>query len=238
METAVAEAVAGEDLVAVSFSGGLDSSALAKCASRSVRVVLCSAFAPGSGDEGRVARASTELGLELKVTELTREKVDESLRALDLPFAPTLMDRSLWSLYHWVSESARESGARVMLLGQLADELFGGYAKYLEIFQKAGPEVAESAMEADFREYDRRGRIRDVNACGGRVEPRFPFGDVGVVELAEGIPPSFKFREGVRKAVLRRAAVLLGVPEDLAGAAKKAAQYSSGIQKLVAGSPF
>jgi asparagine synthase (glutamine-hydrolysing) len=45
-------------------------------------------------------------------------------------------------------------------------------------------------------------------------------------------------RDGVRKAVLRRAAVLLGVPEDLAEGAKKAAQYSSGVQKLVAGSHF
>jgi len=238
VEASVAEAVGGEDLVAVSFSGGLDSSVIARCASRSVRVVLCSAFASGSRDAGKVAEASKELGLELKVAPLTREKVDESLRALELPFAPTLMDRSLWSLYYWVSKQVQESGARVMLLGQLADELFGGYAKYVEVLQKAGPGAAESAMEADFREYGQRGRIRDVGACGSRVEPRFPFGAARVVELAWGIPPSFKLREGARKAVLRRAAVLLGVPEDLAGAAKKAAQYSSGIQKLVAGSHF
>ena len=151
MEASVEEAVAGEDLVAVSFSGGLDCSVIATCASRRVKVVLCSAFAPGSGDAGKVAGASEELGLELKVVELTRERVDESLRELDLPFAPTLMDKSLWSLYYWVSKSAQESGARVMLLGQLADELFGGYAKY-EVLRKAGPRAAESAMEADFRE--------------------------------------------------------------------------------------
>jgi asparagine synthase (glutamine-hydrolysing) len=44
---------------------------------------------------------------------------------------------------------------------------------------------------------------------------------------------SFKIRDGLRKAVLRRAAAILGVPEEQVGAAKKAAQYSSGVQKLL-----
>ena len=66
------------------------------------------------------------------------------------------------------------------------------------------------------------------------MPPRFPFEAKEVVELGLAMPLSFKIRNGVGKAVLRRAAVVLGVPEELAMAPKKAAQYSSGIQKIVA----
>jgi asparagine synthase (glutamine-hydrolysing) len=125
-----------------------------------------------------------------------------------------------------------------MLLGQLADELFGGYSKYAEALEEGGARAVESMMASDFHEYASRGRVRDVGACEGVVEPRLPFESPDVVELASQIPTSFKLQRGVRKAVLRRAAVLLGVPEGIAGAAKKAAQYSSGVQKLVAGSHF
>jgi len=59
-----------------------------------------------------------------------------------------------------------------------------------------------------------------------------------VRNLASRIPLAFKIREGVRKEILRRAALELGVPRELAVAPKKAAQYSSGVQKLVAALGF
>ncbi len=231
-------AIGDESLVAVAFSGGLDSSVVAQCALRHADVVACSAFASGSVDASRVRQAAEALRLELRVTALTKENVEQVLGTVDLPFEPTLMDKSLWCLYSLVSRSAHESGARVMLLGQLADELFGGYAKYAEALRERGIDAAKSMMEADLDAYPRRGRLRDVRACGRMVEARFPFEVESVVDFAAAIPTTYKLRDGARKAVLRRAALLLGVPEGLAEATKKAAQYSSGVQKLVAGSRF
>lgn len=238
MEDAVRESIGGESPVAVAFSGGLDSSVIAACAARHARVVACSTFAPRSGDAVKVRGAAEALRLELRVTSLTMGNVEQALGAIDLPFKPTLMDRSLWVLFSLVSQSAQVAGARVMLLGQLADELFGGYAKYAEAFRERGEDAASSMMKADLDDYSRRGRLRDVGACGRRVEPRLPFGSASVVDFALSLPMSHKIRGGTRKAVLRRAALLLGIPEELAGAAKRAAQYSSGVQKLVAGSRF
>lgn len=228
----------GENMVAVAFSGGLDSSVLAACAKRRVRVVACTGHAGRSIDEGRASQAAAELGVELAAAELTPEVVSRELARMSLPFRPTLMDRSLWCLYSVVSKRAREGGARVMLLGQLADELFGGYAKYVEALRADGQGAAERMMSQDFEEYASRGRVRDLGACSPWVEPRLPYEDKEVVGVAATIPISFKITSGTRKAVLRRAAVILGVPEGVASAAKKAAQYSSGVQKLVAGSPF
>ena len=232
----VRRAVGDEKRVAVAFSGGLDSSIVAKCAAGRAEVVACTAYADGAGDGPRAREAASAMGIGLVETGLTKENVAEALGLIDLPFVPTLMDRSLWCLYSTVARSARGAGARVMLLGQLADELFGGYSKYAEALAK-GSDAARSLMMADVQEYARRGRVRDVAACGRWVEPRFPFEAKEVVDLAMGLPVAFKIRDGVRKAVLRRAAVMLGVPEAQAEAGKKAAQYSSGVQKLVARSP-
>lgn len=238
LTASVGAAVAGEKRVAVAFSGGVDSSMVAKCAAERTEVVACTAYSDGARDQVRAREAASALGIELVATELRADNVAEALRQVDLPFSPTLMDRSLWCLYAVVAESASRAGARVVLLGQLADELFGGYAKYAEVLKAKGGDAASSAMKADVQEYARRGRVRDVAACGRWVEPRFPFESKELVEFAMGLPVEFKIRDGERKAVLRRAAAVLEVPEAQAEAEKKAAQYSSGVQKLVASSPF
>ena len=231
-------AVGDEKRVAVAFSGGVDSSIVAKCAAGRAEVVACTAYSDGAPDRIRAREGAAALGIELVATELTKENVEEALRTIDLPFEPTLLDRSRWCLYSIVARSASQAGAGVILLGQLADELFGGYAKYAEALKANGSDAASSMMRADVQEYARRGRTRDAAACGRWAEPRFPFEAREVVDLAMGLPVAFKIRDGVRKAVLRRAAAMLEVPEAQAGAGKKAAQYSSGVQKLVAGAPF
>jgi len=230
--------VEGQGKVAVAFSGGLDSSIIARSAADHTEVVACTAYASQSGDASRAREAADAMGLPLVTSELTEDVVAAALSTLDLPFQPSLMDKSLWCLYSVVSRAAHREGARVMLLGQLADELFGGYAKYSEALKLRGGKAAESMMSNDVREYSSRGRVRDAGACGGVVEPRFPFEARELGEFAASLPINFKIRDGERKAVLRRAALVLGVPEKVANAPKKAAQYSSGVQKLVAGSGF
>jgi len=230
--------VEGESKVAVAFSGGLDSSVIARSAAKQTGVVACTAFARNSGDSKRAREAAEAMSLPIITKELTKVNAEATLSAMDLPFTPTLMDKSLWCLFRVVSESAQTSGARVMLLGQLADEMFGGYAKYAEALKMEGGSVAESMMRTDLREYSSRGRLRDAAACKGLVEPRFPFEAEEMRAFAASLPVSFKIRDGERKAVLRRAAIIIGVPESVAGAPKKAAQYSSGVQKLLAGSHF
>jgi asparagine synthase (glutamine-hydrolysing) len=118
------------------------------------------------------------------------------------------------------------------MLGQLADELFGGYAKYQATLKDDGEEAAATIMDQDVKDYQTRGMVRDANACRRWLEPRFPFAEKEVVDLGRSIPVSFKIRGGVRKAVLREAAVVLGVPRELVNAPKRAAQYSSGIQRI------
>ena len=73
LDESVRRRVQGQGRVAVSFSGGLDSSLLALLASRYADVVLCSAYASGSRDEGQSERAAGLLGLKLETGVLDEE---------------------------------------------------------------------------------------------------------------------------------------------------------------------
>lgn len=233
LENSVKKSLGGQGKVAVAFSGGLDSSILATCAKRNAEVVACCGAALGSIDDRKAVRAANLIGVQLLVSRLTLELVFREVEALKLPFPASPMDESLWCLYSVVSRRAADAGARVILLGQMADELFGGYSKYETALEREGAEAAQMLMERDVQEYPTRGRVRDVGACSAWLSPKLPFEDEDVKAFGESFPLSFKIRDGVRKAVLRRAAVLLGVPEELTLASKKAAQYSSGIQRLL-----
>lgn len=224
--------------MAVAFSGGVDSSVIVACASRVTEVVACSAFAEGSLDRSVAGIAAEALGVELISETLTKDVVIGSLKTMRLPFEPSVMDKGLWSLFSAVARIAAEVGAETLLLGQLADELFGGYAKYQKALVEKGEDAAEQMMASDVAEYQRRGKVRDLAACSAWLKPEFPYEVEEIKALAESFPLSYKIKGGERKAVLRRAAVILGVPQALSEAPKKAAQYSSGVQKVILGSRF
>lgn len=233
LEESVEARVRGHSKVAVSFSGGLDSSIVAHLAARHAEVVLCSAFAAGARDERQSERAAALLGLRLETRVLDEESVSQARSAELPPGEATAMDRALWSIYSAASEVAGGSGARLMLLGQMADELFGGYMKYAAEASKSGQIAAEAMMRSDAEACGSRGFLRDEAACSGSCEVRFPYADERVYSFAGHLPFDYKVRGGERKAVLRAAALKLGLPEELAAEPKKAAQFSSGMARLL-----
>lgn len=234
IDESVRDRVGGQRRVAVSFSGGLDSSILAMAAARHAEVTLCSAYAAGSRDEKQAARAADLLGMQLETALLKEESLaKKSLEAELPPGEETVMDKALWCIYSTASELAKRSNARTILLGQLADELFGGYMKYALRAKEEGAAAAERMMAGDVRACADRGFLRDEAACSASCEVRFPYADERIVTFSAGLPLEFKVREGERKAVLRAAALQLGLPEELASAPKKAAQFSSGASKLL-----
>lgn len=233
LQRVVQERVSGAGMVAVAFSGGLDSSILLHCAKKHASVVGCAVHAPASLDSRTAPRAAELLGVELLQEEATGRKLKQELASLDLPFEPSTMDRSLWCIYSMASRLASEAGARLIVLGQLADELFGGYRKYERALVEQGERAAAALMTGDVAACGTHGFLRDEAACSRWLDPRFPFADARVLELGEKLPVGFKIRRGVRKAVLREAALELGVPVELVATPKKAAQYSSGIQRII-----
>ncbi|ASJ07513.1 asparagine synthase (glutamine-hydrolyzing) [Thermococcus pacificus] len=210
----------------VLFSGGLDSSLVTLLASEYSDVVIYTAGAEGSPDLEWARMAADKLGLPLKEyvfdVEDVRDAVPKVVFAIE---EPNPMNLAIGIPLYFATRLAREDGTKVLLSGQGADELFGGYAKYLE-----RPEL----MELDLRELSERNLARDDKiAMLNSVEGRFPFLSLPVISAALNTPLEAKISGGVRKAVLRRAAIRAGLPEEIAMREKKAAQYGSHAQKLL-----
>ena len=225
--------VNGMRRVAVAFSGGLDSSIVAHCAAADTKVIACTVSTESSKDARVSEDAASVLGFESVSVRADEKRLREELSGLALPFEPSPMDRSLWCIYSMTARLASDSGAGLIMLGQLADELFGGYSKYETALRKDGPAEAGNMMSLDVASCGMRGFIRDEAACRRWCEPRFPFAEKELAMFGESLPVPYKIRNGVRKAVLRESARILGLPEEIVERPKKAAQYSSGVMKLL-----
>ena len=210
----------------VLFSGGLDSSLVALIASEYSDVVLYTAGMEGSPDMEWARRAADKLGLELREYVFDLEDVKEAVPKVAFAIEePNPMNMAIGIPLYFATKLAGDEGVKVLLSGQGADELFGGYTKYLE-----RPEL----MEEDLKELGERNLARDDKiAMLNSVEGRFPFLSLSVVSAAINTPLDAKISGGVRKAALRKAALELGLPEEIAMREKKAAQYGSGSQKLL-----
>ena len=208
------------------FSGGLDSSLLALLASKYSNVVLYTAGAEGSVDLEWARKVSEILGLPLREFVFDIEDVEEAAeRVIFAIEEPNAMNLSIGIPLYFATKLASGDGIKVLLSGQGADELFGGYHKYLK---------NPGLMENDLGNMGERNLARDDKiAMLNGVEGRFPFLDLNIIRVALRTPLESKIRGGVRKYILRQAALKLGLSEEVAMREKKACQYGTNSQKLL-----
>jgi len=210
---------------AIAFSGGLDSSLLAAMCKDAK---LYSVGMAGSHDIKQTRYAAKLLGLldNLHLHEITMEELESAIpnviKAIESP--DPLMVSIAMPLY-FASKYAHCDGLRVILSGQGADELFGGYKRY----ESLKPEDLEIALRTDLENIAQNNLERDdAVTMANSVELRVPYLDKKVIELALSISPELKVHNDIRKYILRLAASNI-LPDELAWKEKKAAQYSSGI---------
>lgn len=216
--------------VALAFSGGLDSSILASVLSD--RAVLISVYTPGSEDEERCPRVAKELGLEFFGVEVDRGELallDQISRIVERDSA---MDLAIALTLNLTARKAEELGLEVLVIGQLADELFGGYKKYIEMANK-DVASAESMMVSDVLNAYRLTFDRDEPASSPHTFPYFPYAYHPLVRLALSLPIRMKIREGNGKLILRDVAKLLGLPKHVVEGRKRALQYSTRLERVV-----
>ncbi|MGB3943245.1 MAG: asparagine synthase-related protein, partial [Methanothrix sp.] len=179
----------------------------------------------GSHDLRRAREVAQELDLSLEAAVIDPGRIEEALGQV-LAVIPRAdpVDGSIAATLYFVAEWAKDHGYERILAGQGADELFGGYARYLD------SEDLASDLERDFLGLpDQAARDQAVAALFG-VRFSLPYLDVRVVRAAIAIPPQEKVRDGVRKRPLREVAAL-HLPEEIAYREKKAMQYGSGVMR-------
>jgi asparagine synthase (glutamine-hydrolysing) len=137
---------------------------------------------------------------------------------------------------YMAAELAALNGLRVLLSGQGADELFGGYHRYLKMY-KEGNDALQTGLWQDIRQiYAVNLERDDAVTMAHSVELRVPYLDLQVINRAINIPIHHKIRDSndrLRKCILREVAAELNVPQFIVKRPKKAAQYGSGIHQLL-----
>ncbi len=218
------------DGLAIAFSGGLDSAVLAAQLDAPLYVV---GF-PDSHDVEAARSAADRLGRDLSVVTLdhgTLERVVPRVaRATDRRNA---MDIGIATPLRCVAEAASDDGFSRLVVGQGADELFGGYAKVARA--PTDPRVAADTVRGARRETveslsDQLPRdVLAIRSAG--MEPVAPFLDDAVVEAALGLASEdLVSTTGDRKYALRLAA-RRWLPDTLAFRQKKAMQYGSLVSR-------
>jgi asparagine synthase (glutamine-hydrolysing) len=239
LEKSIQRRVHGLKEVAVAFSGGLDSSVVAFLASKTgVKVNLLHVSLENQAETEDAIEAAEALNLPLQVDLFKDSDVEKTLpQVVELIEEADPIKASIGVPFYWVAEKAAEAGFKVMLAGQGADELFGGYQRYVNECCKDGNEKVRQTMFNDVVRIHESNLERDLKITSFHdVELRVPFGSFDLAEFALGLPVELKIEnktDTLRKLVLRKMALDNGLPAAIAEKPKKAVQYSTGINDAV-----
>jgi asparagine synthase (glutamine-hydrolysing) len=225
--------------VAMGFSGGLDSSVMAKIAKdMGIDVLLITVGIGRTPEMSQAESAARTLGLPIVMREFSRNDVAGCLdRVLWLIEEPSLMKVSIAIAIYWIAEVAMQNGRSVVLLGQGSDELFGGYKRFATIMGVRGTDAASEAILESILMAHEVNYQRDEQAISAlRAELRLSFATRKITQFASGVPLMMKVRspsDNVRKWILRDAAIKLGIPSVIAMRPKKAIQHTSGVENAI-----
>lgn len=207
----------------VALSGGMDSALVARLAGRECIVVGMA----GSHDILHARQVAEEFGLTLHEHIIDPVSIEVALAEV-LAVIPKRdpVNASIATTLYFVSQWAGQHGETRILAGQGADELFGGYSRYLQT------ETLAQDLEKDFQGLALQ-LCRD-QAVAGLHKTCFslPYMDCRVVVAARNIPAEMLVAGGVRKRPLRTVAGRYMSP-DIAQYEKKAMQYGSGVMKEI-----
>jgi len=216
--TAVERRMMADLPVGVFLSGGLDSSIVAAIMARVADpahgpVRSFAAGTAGSSDLIAARRIAEHLGLDHTEIVYTADDavaaVPDVVRSIE-SYEPSLVRSAVPNFL--LAEIAARS-VKVVLTGEGADELFAGYAHYLDVDAENLQEVLDDSINGlhnlNLQRCDR------VTMAHG-LEARVPFLDLDMIALAREIPIDWRvpWRLGQEKALLREA--FAGwLPDDL-----------------------
>ena len=222
-----------EDRVAVSFSGGLDSTLIAHVAKKTAEVHLFSAGTESCEDLQFADKVAGRLFLPIKKKVLIEEDI-LALYAKCYEIVPSnLLKVELLIPVYAVAQLAKEDGIEAILFGSAAEELFVGYERYYS-YHEEGLDL-DKILREEFKTLKDRDISATKKLCNKLgLEARFPFYSQRLAELAFSIPLEERMAEReLKKGVLREAGKLLGAPEIALQRKKRAMQYGSGIHKIL-----
>jgi asparagine synthase (glutamine-hydrolysing) len=232
----VRKRVAGRDHVGIIFSGGVDSFLIAHLVRQLGVPFQCytAGRANGASDITWARRIAEQFDIPLRVRSLDVDDIEELIPQLIRDIEDHSLNQVEVAVPMYASvRMAQEAGERVILTGQGADELFGGYSWYPKIVGQEGyDDFVRRSWEDTFLLYKECLEREDKIAMAHSVELRVPYLDPEVIRVAFQIAPEFKIHSGddaQAKRIHREYAEAQGVPENIAFRAKEAAQHGANV---------
>ncbi len=228
--------------IGIIFSGGIDSVLIAFLAKRFVPEVICYTCGIESSHDIQFAKhVSKLLDFTLKVREFTQDEVEKLLPKIMYIIEDNNVGQVEVAIPVFGAVNlAQEDDIRVMLTGQGADELFGGYSWYPKIIQKKGYTKTQDLMFEDLNLlYKETLEREDKITMANSIEVREPYLDSNVVKTALQTNLRLNVRnhnnvpDSLGKRIHRLLAKQIGIPEEISYRIKEAAQHGSGIHFIL-----
>ncbi len=224
-----------EERFGILFSGGIDSTLIAFVAKKAGKSFTCYTTAleePGlkkSEDLEYSEKIAKHLGFELKTIRLSLEKAEECIKkTISITGKNDVVSVGVGATFVPACEQAQKDKIRIIFSGLGSEELFAGYERH-EKAKDVNKECLEGLKNIKARDLDRDEAI----AKHYDLELRLPFLDKELIEYSLKIPGELKIKDGIKKFILRKAAISIGLPEEYAMRKKRAAQYGSRIDNAI-----
>jgi asparagine synthetase B (glutamine-hydrolysing) len=136
---------------------------------------------------------------------------------------------------YFLAKKISEDNFKKSFFGQGADEIFGGYKRYLILAISNKYKLLEEEMFKDILELYSTNLERDCKILMNfDIIPIYPYLCKKIIEYAINLPINFKLNEkGERKILLKKIGEKIGLPKNILDMQKKAIQYSSGSSKII-----
>ncbi len=228
----------GLSRVGIIFSGGVDSTLIAKISyDLGVDTTLYTVGHETSSDIKFARKTAADMHLPLKIKTLNIVDIKKYTElVLDAIEEFNIMKLGVGMPAYVASEMAYSDGIDVVMSGQGADEIFAGYHRYIQLYIDKGEKVQQDLINDVRNLYHVNLQRDDAVTMANSVELRVPYLDSELVDKALNVPMKYKLDNGennLRKCILREIASDIGVPPEIVRRPKKAAQYGSGINKIL-----
>ena len=134
------------DNSALAFSGGVDSALVATaCKKVGLNTELITVAMKGQDELEHARRAADDIGLPITTKALTQDEVlGAATKVTQMVETKSPVTLGISLPFHFACSLTRELGRRCIVMGQLSDELFGGYARFEEIAMKEGVDAVDA----------------------------------------------------------------------------------------------
>jgi diphthine-ammonia ligase len=214
----------------VMFSGGLDSSLICQILKRGRYDFKSYSVSVGSSHD---AAASVSAARLLKLDHFLLTVGNDEGKDIIRQVALLLNDSNpvnvgVGTVTYSICKKASEEGVKVLFSGLGAEEIFAGYSRH-----RAALDINAECW-AGLYSLLSRDLVRDFTISSHfGIKIMAPFLDSGLIALAMSVPGEEKYDGSIEKLAERKAALLLGLPTEIAERKKKAAQYGSNFDRLM-----